>query len=244
MSSTDISVQLYSVREALAQDFEQTLRTIADLGYGNVELYDFVDRADQYAELLPELGLRVPSAHTHLLGKELSPIFDAAVRIGVPTVIEPMIPESRWTDRDGIIAAAKDLSAVAEVAADRGLTVGYHNHWWELEHRIDGTPALEVFAEHLAPSVVLEVDTYWVYVAGVPPVELLGRLGDRVQFLHVKDGPGTYSDVDQVVVGTGVMPVREILAAAPQALRVVEFDDYAGDIIEALAASLAYVAAL
>lgn len=244
MSSTDISVQLYSVREALAQDFEQTLRTIADLGYRNVELYDFVDRADQYAELLPELKLKAPSAHAHLVDGDLSPLFDAASRIGVSTVIQSMMPESRWTDLDAIVGAAKELNAVAEVAVDHGLAVGYHNHWWELEHRIDGTPALEVFADHLAPSVVLEVDTYWAYVAGVPPVELLRRLGDRVQFLHVKDGPGTYSDIDQVVVGTGVMPVREMLAAAPQALRVVEFDDYAGDIIEALAASLAYVAAL
>jgi sugar phosphate isomerase/epimerase len=236
-------MQLYSVRESLAQDFDLTLRKIADLGYGNVELFDFVDRADRFAELLPELGMGAPSAHAHLVGEDLAPIFDAASRIGVPTVIQSMIPESRWTDRDGVIGAAQDLNAVAKVAADRGLTIGYHNHWWELEHRIEGTSALEVFADHLAPGVVLELDTYWAYVGGVPPVALLGRLGDRVQFLHVKDGPGTRAIIDQVAVGAGVMPVREILAAAPQALRVVEFDDYAGDIFEALGASLSYVAA-
>jgi hypothetical protein len=37
--------------------------------------------------------------------------------------------------------------------------------------------------------------------------------------------------------------VLDVLAAAPQAVRVIEFDDYAGDVFEGLAESIAFLTA-
>jgi hypothetical protein len=47
-----------------------------------------------------------------------------------------------------------------------------------------------------------------------------------------------------VAVGAGIMPVAEILAAAPGASRIVEFDACAGDLFAELTASHTYVSAL
>jgi sugar phosphate isomerase/epimerase len=91
--------------------------------------------------------------------------------------------------------------------------------------------------------VVLEVDAYWAAVGGQDPVALLGRLGHRVQALHVKDGPATSDTRDQVAVGRGGLPIREILGAAPQALPVIELDDTRGDRFAAVADSLAWLRA-
>jgi len=178
-----------------------------------------------------------------LIGEDAGKVFDAARKIGMWTVIQPMVAADRWADLDGVVGTARALNEIARKAADRGLVVGYHNHWWELESRIGGTSALEVFAEHLDDAVVLEVDTYWAEVGGVGAVELLGRLGDRVRFLHVKDGPATKVTLDQVAVGSGGLDVLAIMAAAPGALRVVELDDCAGDVFDALRDSLAYLTA-
>jgi sugar phosphate isomerase/epimerase len=101
--------------------------------------------------------------------------------------------------------------------------------------------ALEVLAERLDPRVVLEIDTYWAAVGGAQVPQLLERLGDRVVALHVKDGPIVKGE-PHTAVGAGAMPVPEILAARPEAWRVVELDSCAGDIFEALAASHAYLA--
>jgi sugar phosphate isomerase/epimerase len=120
------------------------------------------------------------------------------------------------------------------VAADLGLRVGYHNHEFELATRIDGRHALEVFADRLDPNVVLEVDTWWAHVGGADVPALLERLGDRVVALHLKDGDGSGGGHVQVPLGQGVLPVREILDAAPAALRVLELDDTAGDLFEAI----------
>jgi sugar phosphate isomerase/epimerase len=241
VSQSQLSVQLYSVREALASDLPGTLRRVADLGYRNVELYGFVDLADQYSELLPAVGLAAPSAHARLVGQDVAAIFTAAKKIGVATVIDPHIDRELWTTRQDISAAAASLNTIAKVAADHGLTIGYHNHWWETENRIDGAPALAVFADHLDAGVILEVDTYWAAVGGVSAADLLRTLGERVQLIHVKDGPLTHEDQDQVAVGSGKVDILDILAAAPQALRVVELDGCSGDMFDALADSFTYL---
>lgn len=241
MTTIPLSVQLYTVRSAIADDLPGTLARLADLGFTLVEPWGFVERVDEYARLLPANGLAAPSAHAGLVGKDLDPIFAAAARLGITTIIDPHIDEARWTTRDDVQAIARDLGAVAERAAEQGLVVGYHNHAFELENVIDGVPALEVFAAALPDGVVLELDTYWAEVGGVNAPDLLKRLGDRVRFLHIKDGPKTKDDREQVAVGRGVMPVREILRAAPQALPVIELDDHAGDVFTALADSIEFV---
>jgi sugar phosphate isomerase/epimerase len=243
VSQSQLSVQLYTVREALASDLPGTLRRVADLGYRNVELYGFVDLADQYAELLPSVALAAPSAHARLLGQDVGVIFEAAKKIGVTTVIDPHIDRTLWTTQQGIAGAAAALNEIAKIGAEHGLTIGYHNHWWETENRIDGAPALEIFADHLDAGVVLEVDTYWAEVGGVSAADLLRTLGERVQLIHVKDGSVTHDDQDQVAVGSGKIDVLAILAAAPQALRVVELDGCDGDVFAALADSFAYLTA-
>ena len=48
---------------------------------------------------------------------------------------------------------------------------------------------------------------------------------------------------DQVALGQGRMPVADIVAAAPGALRVVELDDSRGDRLQAVADSVAYLRA-
>ncbi len=90
---------------------------------------------------------------------------------------------------------------------------------------------------------MLEVDTYWAQVAGASAPELLARLGDRVRFIHVKDGDISRDDLGQRAVGDGRMPVLDVLAAAPGAVRVIELDDYAGDVFDALERSVQFLAA-
>lgn len=242
MAQAQISVQLYTVRNAIAADLPGTLNRIAEIGFRDVELYGFVDRAHEYTDALGAAGLGAPSAHAHLVGVELDAVFAAARRIGINTVIDPHIDEARWTTRDDVTAIARELNEIARAADDAGVAIGYHNHAFELEHRVDGVSALEVFADALDPQVTLELDTYWAAVGGEADVPaLLARLGERVGFLHVKDGPLTKDDSEQVAVGAGRMPVEDILAAAPHALRVVELDDFAGDVFVALADSHEYL---
>lgn len=237
-----LSVQLYTVREAIAADLPAALEKIAAIGFENVEPYGFVDRADEYRIHLAANGLSAPSGHGTLIGvTDLDPIFAAATMLGIETVIDPISDPERWSTREGVLGVAADLNAAAVAGKAHGLRVGYHNHAFELESIIDGTTALEILAENLDEEVVLELDTYWAAVGGQDVPALLAKLGSRVQFLHVKDGAISKINTEQQAVGDGRMPVIEILEASPAALRVVELDDFDGDVFDALTASFAYL---
>lgn len=59
-----ITVQLYSVRDHAAKDYEATIRAIADMGFGCVEPAGYPGSSPEAAaKLFKELGLRAPSAH-------------------------------------------------------------------------------------------------------------------------------------------------------------------------------------
>ncbi|MFD1715742.1 sugar phosphate isomerase/epimerase family protein [Amnibacterium flavum] len=244
MSDAPVSVQLYSVRDAIASDLGGALDRIASLGFRNVEPYGFVDDAADYADALSSRGLTALSAHAPFLdGGDVARALDAAAQLGVSTLIDPFIPSDKWRTADDVARIADLINAASAQAAPYGFAIGYHNHQWELATVIDGVPALELFAAKLDPAVVLEVDTYWAEVGGVSAPDLLNRLGSRVALIHVKDG---YRDGDtsrQQPAGSGEIPVPAILAAAPSAVRVIEFDDYSGDVFDGLAASLDYVEA-
>lgn len=246
-ASTDVpplSVQLYTLRELLAEDLPATLERLAALGLTHVEPFRLTDHAAALGPALAASGLTAPTAHQHVVGTGAEEeVFAAAAALGVGTVFDPRVDRERFTSADAVKSVADDLNAAAAVAARHGVRVGYHNHAQELEIVLDGTPALELLATHLDDAVVLEVDTYWAAVGGQDPVALLQRLGERVTAVHVKDGPATPEPADQVAVGRGGLPIRAILDAAPQALRVIELDDTRGDRFTAVADSYAWLRA-
>lgn len=240
MAQSKLSVQLYTVREALQEDLPGTLRRLADIGFTQVEPFNFTAFAG-LGDALVAAGLSAPTAHMRFVGKDLREIFEAARVLGIKTLIDPHIDDERWQTAEGVAGVAADLNAAAVVAAEYGLTIGYHNHAFELDNLIDGTPALEFLAGLLDEAVVLELDTYWVAVGGQDPVAMLGRLGKRVVALHIKDGPATRDNKDQVAIGKGSMPIADIINAAPSALRVIELDDSRDDRFQAVADSYTYL---
>lgn len=242
MASSQLSVQLYTVREALAADLTGTLERLAEIGFRLVEPFDFTAFGPALGAGLAAANLMAPTTHAHILGHDPEPVFSAAARLGIRTVIEPYVAPDRWSSAPGVRAIAEELDAAAKIAARHGIVVGYHNHSHELENVFDGIAALELLAAELDDDVVLEVDTYWAAVGKVDPVALLQRLGDRVTALHIKDGPGTKETKDQVAVGSGTLPIRDIIQAAPDALRVIELDDCRGDRFQAVADSFRFLA--
>jgi sugar phosphate isomerase/epimerase len=242
-----LSVQLYSLRDELAADRDSSLRRLFEIGYGAVEPFDPTADPRGFKKITDDLGLEVRSTHAFQLleyPERTTEVLDDIAEIGATLAIIPgSIPHDDFVNLDGLKRTAATLNGIAERTAGHGIRLGYHNHWWEIEPMVDGRHAIEVLADLLAPEVFLEIDTYWAAVGGADPAALLGRLGARVLAVHVKDGPVRKGE-PHVAVGTGAMPVPEILAAAPDAARVVEFDQCATDIFEALAASRSYLAEL
>jgi len=236
------SLQLYTLRDAIAQDLPGTIKKVAEIGFTQVEPYNFVATAKELGAALKENGLTAPSGHAPLMSHDQDEIFAAAKELGITTVVDPYSPADKWQNAEDIQATAAKLNDAAKKGAEYGIRVGYHNHEWELEATVEGRTALEYFVEHLDPAVILEVDTYWVAVGGQDPVDILAKLGDRVKFIHIKDGPLTTDTKAQQPAGQGKVPVLDVIAAAKSLdVGVVEFDDYSGDIFDGITQSLAFL---
>jgi sugar phosphate isomerase/epimerase len=257
------SVQLYSLRDAIADDLDAAIARVREIGYENVEPYAFVERAADLERAFAATGLKAPSGHVAVIdATDTTPIWDAAERLGIRTVIDPFIPTDRWQTADDVKAIADRVNELTAEAAARGLQFGYHNHQWEFTNKVEGRTVYELFVEQLAPETVLEVDTFWATVGGADAPAVLRSLGDRVVAIHVKDGqvdgdirdalPSSESALivpealqrafeNQTPAGQGDVDVVSILAAAPQAIRVVEFDAYKGDVFEGIAESLTWL---
>ena len=239
-----ISVQLYTLRDEAAVDFPAVLTRLGAKGYAGVELAGFGGLGQrELSNALADAGLALSSAHVGLTDlEEFGAALDAHQALGVDTVVIPALPPDTFADLDGVRAAADRVNGARELTHARGLTLGYHNHFWELTPLTDGRPALLHLFEHVAPDVIAEVDIYWAQVGGSDPKQIVTELGARVGLLHVKDGPADKPKHPMVAVGDGVVDIPGVLAASPTATwHIVELDRCATDMFDAVERSYDYL---
>ena len=231
-----VGVQLYSLRESLADDRPALFARLAEVGFTVVEPYDVRTDPDSLRADLDAAGLVAHSAHVKLASSagpgEVAAAVDAVLTVGARTLVVPRTEPQSWESADGVASVAEHLAGVVDVAGEAGVNVAYHNHYWEAARWADGRRGLDVFAEMAPAQLSFQVDLYWAYVGGLDVPALLGRLGERVHSVHVKDGPGTVAG-DQVVLGHGSTPLAPMLAATrPEALRLLEIDRCAGPVLD------------
>lgn len=242
MTANSAALQLYTLRDQMTVGRAEVLAHVAALGYGAVEPFGILADPDGLRAELDATGLSVCSVHAEPTGEDAEAVVRAARTLGADTVIIPYLPPSRFADAESVRALARELNELGAWTAGQGLRLGYHNHDFELSSLVGGIPALEVLADQLDDTVLLEVDTYWAAVGGQDVPALLRRLSDRVRYLHVKDGPVVNRDDFMTAVGSGRMPVAEILAASPSARwHVVELDRCATDMMTAVEDSLTWL---
>jgi len=250
-----LAVQLYTIRDQIKQDAAGALRRLASLGFTTVETAFWPDgmTVQQGAQLLRDAGLTACAAHIELPVGDAprAAMLAAAKAYGCTRMIWHGWPEDkRYSTLDGTRELARLYNDAHRFAKANGLQFGLHNHWWEYRNRVGGRYVFEVLLEHIDPAIFLEVDTYWVKVAGHVPAEILRRLGDRAQLLHVKDGPARWSEKlaednpdPMTAVGRGTQDWAAIAAAAAghAQFMVVEMDKVVGDPFDALRESRAFM---
>ena len=242
--SVPIGLGLYTVRADLERDFAGTVQAVAGMGYLGVETAGFPGGTTPQAakRLFDDLGLTVVAAHSALpVGDKQNEVLDTLAALGCQRLVCPWLAPEHFETRAGIQKACDTLTEANAVAREHGLSLGYHNHWFEFG-QVDGQPAYRHLAACLPPEVFFEIDTYWVQVGGLDPAAVVAELGARVPLLHIKDGPGARG-VPMLAVGDGIMDFPALLAAAgdhPEWL-VVELDEHAGNMLEAVRRSYDYL---
>ncbi len=259
-----LGAQLYTVRSILMKEPDRVLKTIADIGYTEVE----GNRADLIA-LLPKIqqyGLKPVSCHieTPLITKmwdqypdlkemSLEDAIDSAKKVGVSYFTLAYISPSARGDGDDFFRRTADrMNAAGELCKKAGMQMAYHNHAYEFGGK-PGMRPIDIFFDRLDPLLVrMEIDVFWLSVAGQDPVETLKKWKGRVALLHLKDkandAPHMFAENMPAgafqEVGSGSLNFPAILKAAPGAgvkHYIVEQDQTPGDPLESLRKSFNYL---
>ena len=250
MSNIDVlSIQLYTLRTL--GELDRVLDVVKQVGYGHVETVgSHLDDAENVRAKLDARGLKVSSSHVSLAALRERPaaIARACRILGFDQLFMPAVPpEQRQSVASFWRALGHELGEIAQRMRDQGITLGYHNHHWELAQK-DGTKtALELIFEGAQGSpLARQVDIAWLVRSGADPKQWMERYRDRVVSAHVKDIAPTGQNEEQdgwANVGSGVLDWRDLWPAARAAgarWMVVEHDKPA-DPAETARASYAFI---
>ncbi|PSJ64184.1 sugar phosphate isomerase/epimerase family protein [Pseudaminobacter soli (ex Li et al. 2025)] len=182
------SFQLYSARNFLPWD--KVLKMLSTTGYKEVEGFGAVyDDPKAFRAELDKNGLSMPTAHFSIdaLETDFEGVRRTAEALGVNQLVCPYLgADARPTDVAGWRGFGERLAKVGERAKAAGYGFAWHNHDFEFAPLADGS----VPQEHIlstAPDIGWEIDVAWIVRGGADPLLWIGRHGNRIVAVHVKD---------------------------------------------------------
>lgn len=187
MKELKTGIQLYTLREALKQDFKGVIRELAKLKCDGVEFAcQYGDMEPQeLAEFMNSTGVTacgMVSGADALINPD-DPAYDYARALKVENINCSYFCDfaAEWQP-----LAAK-LELAGQVATEAGFRFSYHNHHAEFA-KSSGECALDLIYANTNPEFVqAELDVYWVAYGGEDPVSYIKKYNDRIHVLHFKD---------------------------------------------------------
>jgi sugar phosphate isomerase/epimerase len=217
---------LYTLRDELSVQLEQTLKQVSEEGYAYVEAASYKDRKfyglspKDFKSLLVSLNLKGISTHQGGVTLNNADQMIADVKAaGFTYFVVPVPPMGMFTyDREtmtmGMKGTAKELLDILNVLGKKchaaGLQLLYHNHDFELIRNENNVIILDYLLENTDPKYVnFQMDLFWVSKAGVDPIDYFNKYPGRFLIWHVKDmdDKGRFAPV-----GEGKINFKRILA--------------------------------
>lgn len=237
--SHPLGLQLFTFFNSIDNDVEGTLKTIAGVGYKEIEsafsrkggYYGM--KPKEFATFLTSIGLSWKSHH--VLGAPFKMPPGAKMPAGAdgkPMTIPPMrnlqdnmqelvdeaaeggveflvCANTPINTLDDIKSSIEVLNKTDEASKKAGIGFAYHNH--DAEFRaVEGQVPYEMMLSQT--KMQMELDLAWATKGGKDPVELFKQHPGRFPLWHVKDLDAKYEKV--LPVGSGTIDFKRIFAAA------------------------------
>lgn len=257
-----IGLQLYTVRDAMANDPVGTIAKVAGIGYTSVEGATYTGTEKFYGmspaefkKVLKQNGLVMPSAH-YRLGEEKPKdeiqqgtilhdwdrAVDDAAEVGLKYMVCAYLAEVERGDLDHYKKVADQLNIAGERCKKSGIQLCYHNHDFEFKRQGDTYP-YDILLDSDKDLVKLEVDLYWIKKAGQDAIKLFHEHPGRFPLWHIKDMDNS-SDQNFTEVGSGIIDFKEIFKyknLAGMKYFFVEEDKCPGSPFDSITKSISYI---
>ncbi|MBQ6421099.1 MAG: sugar phosphate isomerase/epimerase [Clostridia bacterium] len=185
-----IGLQLYTVRNEMEQDFEGTLKKVAEMGYEGVEFAGlFGKSAGEVKALLEKYNLTPVSAHVPFadMKADIDAVIATYKEIGCPYIAVPYLDEEYRPGKPAFAETLAEIARIGKICRENGLTLLYHNHDFEFV-KLDGKYGLDVMYDTVpAEDLQTELDVCWVNVGGEDPAPYVLKYSGRAPVVHLKD---------------------------------------------------------
>jgi sugar phosphate isomerase/epimerase len=213
-----VGLEMFSVRDQLKENQDETIRAVAKMGYQVEEFFSpyyqwSAVRAKEVRKLLEDLGVKCLSTHNDLKNfspENLSKTAELNNILGAKYVV--MASAGRPEGVAGWTAIAETLNRATDAWKANGLRAGYHNHQTEFQPIGGTTRPMDVLAAKTHKDVVLQFDVGTCVEAGSDPVAWIEANPGRIRSMHCKDWAPDKGY--KVLFGEGVVPWKKIFAAA------------------------------
>ena len=199
-----VGLQLYSVRDDLAADFEGTLKKVKAMGYEGVEFAGLYGRTPaDVKKMCEEIGLIPVSAHVPFVELMQDPegMISAYKEVGCKQVVIPYLTEEYRPGAERFQEVIEGARLLGEVCRKYDMKLAYHNHDFEFV-KIDGEYALDILYREVPEELLLtQIDTCWANVGGVDPADYLRKYAGRMYTVHLKDFVGQKSENMYALIG-------------------------------------------
>ena len=252
-----VGVELYTVRNIILNDPAQVLNTLAAIGFREAEV--IWTTLDRIWPALSQTQLKPVSIHMDAQlfepgkGDQLEAALHKVKECGFNYVVYPAVSRpNRDASLDFFEALADRLNQAGKKCRTLGMQLCYHNHAFDFKPIGSTTPVETLLSRTSPETLALEVDVFWVSVAGHDPVEFLKEHNGRVPLVHLKNKTaGLPVQFNETVpagafreVGNGSLDIGGILRAAMDIGArhfFVEQDQTPGDPIASLRESYTYL---
>lgn len=189
MTKLRIGVQLIIWGERIGTDILGVLDEASSIGYEGIECGpDALSQVSDPKEALSSRGLDLVGFHMGIGfvdAKDVEKALVALESLG-GRYLTFSGAGGRENSDENYLENSRRLQEFGKLAKKHGVKVCYHNHWQEI---VDDERGTRLILENTDPEYVsLCVDTYWVKHGGGDPVGFLEEHGDRVAYIHLKDG--------------------------------------------------------
>ncbi len=238
----EYGLQLYSVRDITKDNLDEALCKVAELGYKYVEFAGFFgNSAEDVKAMLDKYSLKVSGTHSPWTDLKPAAINDTIAyhkAIGNRYYIVPGADLSTLEKIEEFVAV---MNYAQPILAAEGIRLGYHNHSSEFVVMPWGSTIHSELERRTA--IDFELDTFWLFNAGVDPLATMERLKDRVRVIHLKDG---FMGGKGMALGEGEAPVKAVRekAIAMGLTMVVESETLSPTGIEEVGRCIAYLKSL
>lgn len=206
-----ISLQLYTLRDLMSNDWQSTLKNVAEIGYKGIELAGFPADAQTFKSFLDSVNLTVTGAHIGIdqIENEYNNIISFAKTVGFDNIIIPYYVEEQRNTKEACLRSAQRINELGKKLKNDGLNLLYHNHDFEFKE-VEDTTFFEVLYNNTDKEYLnFEFDLFWVTYSGQDALEFVKKHQDRTSIIHVKDMNAETRKFTEV--GTGIIDYKSII---------------------------------